>query len=184
MRNELKTILFFCNRALTALRGVCGIVWKVSGILWVAFMLLSLYVQGTGGPAFHWLYTAIVRTFDPDPVAIGSLVSVISYVAALLFEYSVATALALWVLHTVLRYFLLRDAYDTVGVIESLRQSGLQINRTPVMSMKIRFDAPDGPIVVRLRKLIDLGNMPRRGECVMLRVSRIDPICVKYRGPS
>lgn len=184
MRHDLKLILVFCNRALTTLRAVVGIIWKLSGILWVGTMLLSLYAHGTGGPAFHWLYTAIVRTFEPDPATVDSLVSAISYVAALIFEYSVATALALWVLHSALRYILLLDAYDSVGVVESLRQSGLQINRMPVMAMKIRFDSPGGPIVVRVRKLIDLGNMPRRGERVRLRVSRIDPVCVRYRGPA
>ncbi|PCE22913.1 hypothetical protein BWP39_24840 [Paraburkholderia acidicola] len=147
-------------------------------------MLLSVYDRSTGGPTFQWLYDAIVRTFEPDPATVDSLASAISYVAASIFEYAVATALVLWFLHTVLRYILLRDAYDAVGVIESLRQSGLQINRMPVMSMKIRFDAPGGSIVVRVRKLIDLGNMPRRGERVRLRVSRIDPVCVRYRGPS
>jgi hypothetical protein len=182
VRRDLKLILVYCNRTLEKLRGISGFVWKLSGLLWIAFMLLSIYAHGTGGPAFHWLYVGIVRTFNPDMTTVDSLAVAISYVAALIFEYSVAISLGLWILHIVLRYILLLDAYDAVGVIESLRQSGIRVNWTPLMAMQIRFDTSSGPIVVRVRKLVDLGNMPRRGQSVRLRVSRIDPACVSYRG--
>ena len=149
------------------------IAWMVSGAVSFAFIALSIYVSGKGAPWRRWLLDATGQ--DSWPVAISAA-------AFIAFEYSVGGAIVVAVIRFVLRRILLLNADQGVGVLESLRQTGTMVNQRPVMALRVRIDTPNEPVIATIRKLVDLGNMPRPGDRVRLRVSRIDPTCASYQG--
>jgi hypothetical protein len=165
--------LRLANRVLASLQRIANLVCLFSGVMGFLLMLLSIYVTGTGGTPFRWLLAETGQ---------DSWTTALSASALSVFEMSGACALGLLVVRFILRRVLLIGADTGVGVIASIRQTGTTVNQRPVMLLKIRVDTPEGPVIAPVRKLVDLGNIPRPGNRVRLRISRVDPTCVSYQG--
>jgi hypothetical protein len=167
------TILRMFYRLVTVTQRFANVCWSIPLVLSLALLLLSNWVTADGGDTFAWLRKATGEETWTEALSAGLFIA---------FEFTAAAAIIVTVVRFVLRSLLLLDGHAATGTILSVRQTGGRINQRPIMALRIRVDTPNGPIAVSLSKLIDLGNIPRKGDRAKLWVSRIDPTCIAYHG--
>jgi hypothetical protein len=170
----MSSVLVFLNRLMSLLTrlffGVVGL--GVAGIF--LMMGLSLIFHGSGSPGFR----ALVHSdgFFPWPVAtlfyLGGFAPIM-----------MGVAVVGWIVRSVLRGLLLVKAEPSTARVLTIRPTGTRVNGNPVMLMHLSVDRTNAPPSdTKVKAVIGPGSMPRVGDRVQVRISRVDPTYVAYKG--